>query len=396
MSEQSEQPTKQEQLKQHAAQAAKKAKEVAKETPSNIRYWIRQKLPYLILLVLLSLLVGAYFWRYVFITIHSGEAGVLYKRLTVGTITDYVYPEGFYVIPPWDTMYIYNARIQTILHEFDVLTNLGLPIHLSLAIRFRPEYEMIGVLHQQVGPDYVNTIIIPEVESVLRKQIGHYKPEDIYINKENILTEIIITALDELGQKFVKINDVIIRAVILPDEVANAIEMKLVEEQREQTYAFIIKREREEAKRKRIEAGGIRDYQAIIGETLDNKLLTWQGIQATLNLAASPNSKVVVVGSGKEGLPIILGLGNDQTSGTTNVPTSSDSTADTVDNTEFQSSPTPAVTTGSTPSATPPTPSVPPTVSSMVMSIMSGATTPNLPPTSVLPSPTLPQSSTTN
>ncbi len=337
-----------EQLKQQAAQAAEKAKAIAKEAPGNIRHWIRQKIPYLIILVLVTLLVAAYFWRFVFISIHSGEAGVLYKRLTVGTITDYVYPEGFYIVPPWDIMYIYNARIQTILHEFDVLTNLGLPIHLSLAVRFRPEYEMIGVLHQQVGPDYVNTIIIPEVESVLRKQIGHYKPEDIYINKENILTEIIITALDELGQKFVKINDVIIRAVILPTDVADAIEAKLVEEQREQTYYFILKRAKEEAKRKLIEAQGIRDYQAKIAETLDDKLLTWQGIQATLELAASPNSKVVVVGSGKEGLPIILGLGNDPPSNPIKAEISSDSK-----DIGIQTSPMPkTVTTGMMPSAT--------------------------------------------
>ncbi|OAD21035.1 Membrane protease subunit stomatin/prohibitin-like protein, partial [Candidatus Thiomargarita nelsonii] len=118
-----------------------------------------------------------FFWNRIVITINSGEAGVLYQRLFGGTVTDFVYDEGIHLVLPWDTMYIYNVRIQTKLHDFEVLTNRGLPITLTLAIRYRPEYETVGLLHQQVGPDYVNTIIVPQIESELRKQIGHYNPE---------------------------------------------------------------------------------------------------------------------------------------------------------------------------------------------------------------------------
>ncbi|MDM8566015.1 prohibitin family protein [Candidatus Halobeggiatoa sp. HSG11] len=272
----------------------------------KLRNLIKRKLPTIIITVLVLILLITFFWSRIFITIRSGEAGVLYLRLFDGTITDYVYPEGLHVVFPWDTMYVYNVRIQTTLHDFDVLTNRGLPIKLQLAIRFRPEYELVGMLHQQVGPDYVNTIIIPEIESILRKKVGHFQPEDIYINRDNILTDIIVNALDELGQKFVKVNDVIIRHVSLPESIANAIETKLVEEQLLQTYDFRLQTEVKEAERKIIEAKGIKEYQRIITQTLDDKLLTWQGIQATLDLAKSENSKVVVVGSGKNGLPIIL------------------------------------------------------------------------------------------
>ncbi|MEK8018732.1 MAG: prohibitin family protein [Candidatus Parabeggiatoa sp.] len=260
-----------------------------------------------------------FFWLRIVISINSGEAGVLYWRFFGGTETDHVYSEGIHLVAPWDKMYIYNVRVQTVLHELEVLTNRGLPIHLVLAIRFQPEYETLGVLHQEVGPDYVNTIIVPDIDSVLRKEIGHYNPEDIYINKENILTKIIVKALNELGKKYVNIHGIVIRSVALPKPIKLAIEEKLVEEQRFQTYDFKLKREEKEAERRaieatgiankrRIEAAGIRDYQKIISETLDEKMLKWHGIEASLKLSESENAKVIVIGAGKNGLPIIGNL----------------------------------------------------------------------------------------
>ncbi|MDM8569747.1 SPFH domain-containing protein, partial [Thiotrichales bacterium HSG1] len=168
---------------------------------NKFRSWLRSKLPLIIVTTLLLTFSIIFFWQRIVIVISSGEAGVKYLLLFDGTITDYVYSEGIYIIFPWDTMYIYDVRIQTTLHDFEVLTNRGLPIKLQLAIRFRPEYEMLGMLHQQVGPGYVQTIIISEIESILRKKLGHLNPEDIYVNKDNVLTAVIVKALDELGQK---------------------------------------------------------------------------------------------------------------------------------------------------------------------------------------------------
>ena len=252
----------------------------------------------------------AFLWPQIVITINSGEGGVLYRRF-FGTVTDKVFTEGLHIIYPWDTMYIYNGRIQTVLHDFDVLTNQGLPIHLSLAIRFRPEYEMLGLLHQQVGPDYINTIITPQVESVLRKRLSPYNPEDIYMNKNNILTQVVIEAMEELGQKYITANDVIIREIALPKTILEAIESKLTEEQHEQAYVYRLKREEKEAQRKRLEAEGIKDYQNTVSKTLSDKLLKWQGIQATVELAKSNNTKIVVIGSGSTGLPLILNTENN-------------------------------------------------------------------------------------
>jgi len=270
------------------------------------RGWIREVIPFIVVGVLVFILGFSYFFSEIVITVNSGEAGVLYKRF-FGTVTDETYPEGIHVIFPWDTLYVYNVRIQTILHEFDIITNKGLPIRLSLAIRFQPDYEMLGMLHQQVGPDYINAIIIPEVESVLRTLLSVYDPEDIYANKEDILTRVIVEATEELEKKYITAKGIVIRSIILPDSIRAAIENKLVQQQLEKTYIHILEKEKKEAERKRIEAQGITDYQNIVIQTLSPDLIKWQGVQATLELAKSNNAKIVIIGSGKEGLPIILG-----------------------------------------------------------------------------------------
>ena len=269
--------------------------------------WVKGKLPYLITLVLVLTLLILYLWNRIFVVIGPGQAGALYRPLTSGTVTDYVYPEGLQVLFPLNKMTIYDTRVQVIQHDFTVLTNRGLPITLKLAIRFRPIYELVGVLHQQVGVDYPKKIILPQIESVLRRRIGQHSPEEIYTNKEGVLSNIIALAIEEVGQKFVEVDEIIIRTVELPKPVRTAIEEKLIYEQRHLAYKFRLEQEKQEAERKRIEALGIMVYQDIISSTLDENLLRWQGIQATLEIAKSENSKVVVIGSGEQGLPIILG-----------------------------------------------------------------------------------------
>ena len=261
----------------------------------------------LLVLIFVIVFVIIFLWPRIVHIVRSGEVGVKYLLFFGGTVIDQVYPEGFHAVFPWDEMYIYNVRVQTKLHEFDVLTNMGLPIHLQLAIRFHPERDTVGVLHQELGPNYIETVVIPQIESVLRKNIGHYTPEDIYVNKEGVLSKIIILAIEEAGQKYVRLDDIVIRRVDLPEQVREAIAIKLVEEQKYLAYDFIKLREEQEAERKRIEAEGIRDYQSIISQTINDQLIKWQGVQATLSLSESENAKIIVIGAGKEGLPIILG-----------------------------------------------------------------------------------------
>jgi len=285
----------------------------------RFRYTIKDNAPYLVLLGLLTTVVVVILWWRIVVIIEAGEGGVLYQPLYDGVVTDHVYTEGLYLVFPINTMTRYNARVQIILHEFEVLTNKGLPVKLTLAVRYRPIFELLGVLHQKVGPDYPNKIILPQIESVLRKGLGRHSPEEIYTNKNLLLSKLIARAIEEVGRKYVIVDDVIIRSVKLPEEVRTAIENKLVEEQKFLAYAFRIKSAQEEAKRKRIESEGIRDYAANIQATMSNKVLRWQGIQASLELAKSPNSKLVLIGGGKDGLPLILNAGDWDSSASSDI-----------------------------------------------------------------------------
>jgi len=268
----------------------------------RVSRWMARQWQRFVLIVLVGLVIGvlvasALFNRIVYY-VESGEAAVLYKTFEGGTQTDIVYGEGFHFVMPYNILYSYDVRIQTALHRFAVLTNKGLPIHLNLAVRFHPQYATLGLLHQRVGPDYVDAIVIPQIESVLRRNIGQHDPEDIYTNKAGILTDIIARAIEETGQKFVFIDDIIIRNVELPEDVEVAIEEKLVFEQQWKAYEFRLALEEREAERKRTEARGIRDFHKTINETLSDRILIWQDINATHALAESDNAKIVILPKG--------------------------------------------------------------------------------------------------
>jgi len=276
--------------------------------PAIWRHWLRAQLPWLII-GLLALAIGvALFWNRVFIVIHAGEAGVLWHRFG-GTRIDRVYSEGLHIISPLDQMFHYEVRKQVTLHELDVLSAEGLSLHLELAIRFLPEYELLGMLHERIGPDYLTRVVVPQTESVLRKALGRVTAVQIYTNEDGLLTRALLKAMEEVGRNFVVVEDVIIRRIRLPDKVQEAIEDKLTQQQLYASYAFRRQTAILEANRKRIEGAGIRDYQAIVAETLTDRLLEHQGIVATRMVAESANEKTVVVGvgAGEIGLPIILG-----------------------------------------------------------------------------------------
>jgi len=272
-----------------------------------LRRCLRRLVPFMLLPMLVLALLGIYFWQRVVYVIPSGHAGVLYRTFFGGTVTDYVYPEGFHVFFPWDILYDYDTKVQVVMSDITVLTNKGLPIELKLAIRYHPEYDMLGLLHQKVGPEYVQKIVLPQVESVLRRNIGKEEPEAIYTNNEGVLTDIIARAIEETSEKFVSMDDIIIRQVTLPDQVQRAIDDKLVYQQQYQAYEFRLASEQKEQERKRIEAEGIRTYQDIIGRSLTPDLLRWESIKAMNDLSRSGNAKVVVMGNGAQGAtPLIL------------------------------------------------------------------------------------------
>jgi regulator of protease activity HflC (stomatin/prohibitin superfamily) len=177
---------------------------------------------------------------------------------------------------------------------------------LSLAVRYRPEYELLGVLHQRIGPDYLQRVILPQIESVMRKELGNYTAEQIYTNEAGLLTNAILAALDEVGRNYVEVEDIIIRSIVMPPEIVAAIESKLKQEEFMKSYEFRMQTAEKEAARLKIEAEGIKNYHNLINQSLTENILRHKGIEATEKLAASANAKVVVIGGGKDGLPLIL------------------------------------------------------------------------------------------
>jgi prohibitin 1 len=242
-----------------------------------------------------------------FITIEAGQKGVLFKKFGGGLDKEKTDNQGFHIVAPWNTMFIYNVRKQQEAETMDVLSSNGLSISVDVSIIYRPKETMVGFLHDLIGTDYFNTIIIPEIRSSARKIIGRYTPEELYSTKREIVqTEIFEETTKTLEQNHIILDAILIRSVTLPPTIKTAIESKLKQEQESLEYEFRIQKEKKEAERKAIEAQGIQNFQKIVTEGISDKLLTWKGIEATNELAKSPNSKVIVVGSGKNGLPIIL------------------------------------------------------------------------------------------
>jgi regulator of protease activity HflC (stomatin/prohibitin superfamily) len=259
----------------------------------------------ILLTLLITALIAAVLWNRIVITIYSGEAGVLYKRWS-GTVIDKVYGEGIYIIPPWDIMTKYSLRVQELKHTIPILSNQGLEIDVRLSIRYRPDPTMLGVLHQRIGPDYVRRVVIPEVEAVVRKQFGQLNDEEIYTSKKAILEIITSLSTKELATKFIILDNLIVRKLKFPPKIMRSIQEKINQYHRFKEYEYKIARERLEVDRKIIEANGIRKYIDIISKDLKPEYLSWKGIDATLSLAKSQNSKIILIGSGKNGLPLIL------------------------------------------------------------------------------------------
>lgn len=244
----------------------------------------------------------------IFITIDPGQKGVLFKRFGGGLDKEAVYGQGFHVIAPWNKMYVYDIKINESFEEMDVLSKNGLSIKVELSYRYNPQPSQIGFLHDEIGPAYVERIIKPEIRSATREVIGKYLPEELYSTKrEAIQDEIETQTKTAVNAKHVNIDAVLIRSVQLPEKLKAAIEQKLEEEQLAFQYDFLLDRERKEAERKVIEAQAKADANRILNASLTDKILQDKGIEATLELAKSPNSKIVVVGGGDEGLPLILG-----------------------------------------------------------------------------------------
>lgn len=240
-------------------------------------------------------------------TIDSGEAGVRYS-IFGGTDLDQTYGEGLNVHAPWVNVIEYDVRVQEQNEEVNVLSSNGLAIGSDISIRWRPVSAELPRLHTTYGPDYYRKLIQPELRSATREVVGRYTPEELYSSKRTELQEQIMTKVRNAAQRqHIAIDAVLIRDVRLPEQIQRAIENKLKEEQEAERYEFTLRKEKLEADRKRIEAEGQAEYQRLITASLSAQFLQYKGIEATQQIAQSPNAKTIIVGGGGTGLPVILG-----------------------------------------------------------------------------------------
>ncbi|MBO6606454.1 prohibitin family protein [Psychroserpens sp.] len=268
-----------------------------------------EKLPKIALPVIFAVIVVIILLSKSAITIGSGEAGVLYKTFGGGVVTDEPpLGEGFHIVAPWNKVYVYEVRRQEIFEKMKVLSSNGLDIQLDASAWYKPDVANLGKLHQEIGDNYLNRIILPTIRSAARSVVGRYTPEQLYSSKRDAIQQEIFEETKKIvDEQYIVLDEILVRDVTLPPTIKDAIERKLKQEQESLEYEFRLVTAEKEAERQRIEAQGKADANRILSASLTDKILQDKGIEATIKLSESDNSKVIVIGSGESGMPIILG-----------------------------------------------------------------------------------------
>lgn len=242
------------------------------------------------------------------VTIGPGEGGVIFESLGNGINTEKTYSEGFHIVAPWNRMIVRKVRQQSISDEMNVLSVNGLEVKVNGTIWYEPEFKNLGLLIKTKGEDYERELLDPAINAAARSVVGRYTPEQLYSSKRDVIEQEILDEIKiVLKDQYLLVTRVLVEDVKLPTTIRTAIETKLKQEQESLEYEFRIAKAEKEAKRQKIDAEGKAVANKILSESLTDKILQEKGIGATLELSKSTNSKVIIIGSGKSGMPIILG-----------------------------------------------------------------------------------------
>ena len=237
--------------------------------------------------------------------VDSGAVGVL---TLFGRVTGEVLPEGLHLISPFKTNHELSIRTQEIKETAAVPSSEGLVMSLDTSLIYHLNPDKASEVYQKIGPRYVEVMIEPNLRAAIREATASHTANALYTGEREMVAKQIFDQLANLlGQRGFIVESVLLRDIQLPATLKSSIEAKQQAEQEALAMNFRLQKEKQEAERKRIEAAGIRDFQQIVAQGISSQLLEWKGIEATENLAKSPNAKVVVIGSGKNGLPLILG-----------------------------------------------------------------------------------------
>ncbi len=237
--------------------------------------------------------------------VDSGAVGVL---TLFGRVTGEVLPEGMHLINPLKTNHELSIRTQELKETASVPSAEGLVMNLDTSLIYHLNPEKAAEVYQKIGPNYVMVLIEPNLRSAIREATASHSANALYSGEREMVAKQIVAQLtNQLSQRGVVVESILLRDIQLPNTLRASIELKQQAEQEALAMSFRLQKEKQEAERKRIEAQGISDFQRIVAQGISSQLLEWKGIEATENLAKSPNAKIVVIGSGKNGLPLILG-----------------------------------------------------------------------------------------
>lgn len=236
--------------------------------------------------------------------IPAGHVGV---KDFFGSVSPSVLTPGIGFVMPFTRVVKMSVQTQEIKEQADVPSKEGLILNLEVSLLFQLDPSKAVDIYKTVGRDYVGTIVEPQFRSAIREITASYEAKALYsAERERISGEILGLFKRIAGERGIMVQQVLLRKIGLPPVVANAIQEKLRREQEAEQMKFVLQKEQQEAERKRIEAQGIADFQKIVAAGISAQLLEWKGIEATEKLAQSPNTKIVVIGNPKSGLPIIL------------------------------------------------------------------------------------------
>jgi regulator of protease activity HflC (stomatin/prohibitin superfamily) len=267
----------------------------------------RKFLPFIILAVIVLFIMFG-LSSSIFYKIQAQERAVIFYPFGDGLDKSNIIEPGTHIKAPWNDVIVYEVAEISAEENMDISDKNGLSIHVDVTVRYTPMPDKIGHIHEKFTSQYATRLVIPEVRSVARQVMARYNAEEIYSTKRAEVELAIKTETEKiLHANYVETKAVLIRSIKLPDQIRVAIENKLQQQQEALAYQYRLDKEKSEAERKRIAAEGEAKANNILTSSLSNNLLQMRGIEATLELSKSPNTKVIVIGSSKDGLPLILG-----------------------------------------------------------------------------------------
>src|SRR4029077_7652853 len=300
-------------------------------TPPRWQRFIERYLPMVVVYLMVATLVAIVLYPHMAVTVPSGQVGVLWKRFGGGTVLDprKLKNEGFNLILPWNEVFLYDLRLQSFTESYNAISSDGVSLTATVIVRFRLQRDAVPVLHQAIGPNYVQVLAQPGIGSLTRQVIAEYTAEQVYSTARQEIQDKIRSLVEErLSEKMMEhageedeesyrvsmaatfiLYDILVAGIELPAAIVAAINRKTEQYYIAEEYKFRVEREKRESERKKIEAEGIRDFQQTVSQGISESYLRWRGIEATLQLSQSTNAKTVIIGNAKDGLPIILGNG---------------------------------------------------------------------------------------